>query len=234
MKYENIKKLSPYDTGMLANILTMTEVDTRMVMLDKGDVECHVAPAHVQKGFDMPKGKSMKAAERRKKTFHKREQREKKYRDLGYPIERFSASERGKMREGVGMFPESQHSYSMYNRNGCKGGMRGYRKESKSITTKQAIDMMAHDEWLDEQEAERRMIECEMMDLYEAIGYYDDKCERKTTRLIELKREVENAEGYLNWLLEQVEDVNNSIKDARNAKNRLLDSLEEIQRKLSK
>lgn len=219
MKYENIKKLSPYDTGMLANILAMSEVDTKMVMLDKGDVECHIASTHIQKRFDMPNGKSMKAADRRKRTYHKHQQRERQYRNLGYPLERFSEADLGKMKEGVGMFPETQHQYTMYN--------RGEKKGEKPITTKQAISMMEHERWLDEQdaiaeyeEAERLFMMDEMESLMQEVCWLDGTLERANLRMREL--------------MENMDDLATSINSMMSRKYDCLEKIEKMQEMLNK
>ena len=130
MKPDIIKRLSPYDVAMIGNLFPLTENMVHDIMLDKGDID--EVPIIKNASSMRPKGKSMKAADRRKKTFHKHAQREKKYKSLGYHVERLSASERGKLREGVGAFPEGQHMNSMYNRNSYNGGMRGKRKEKMS------------------------------------------------------------------------------------------------------
>jgi hypothetical protein len=232
MKPDITKHLSRFDFAMIGNLFPLTEDMVHDIMLDKGDID--EAPIIKNVSSMRPKGKSMKAADRRKKTFHKHEQREKQYKNLGYHVEYLAASERGKLREGVGAFPKGQHMNSMYNRNSCEGDMRGYRKESKHITTKQAIDMMAHEEWLDEQEDYRMKRECRMYELHEAVCYLHEMEEQKTIRLDKLMREVEDVEGYLSRLLAQVEDANNSIKKARDSKNRLLETIERIQRELNK
>lgn len=219
MKYENIKKLSPYDTGMLANILAMSEMDTRMVMLDKGDVERHVAPAHIQKGFDMPLGKSMKAAERRKRTYHKHQQRERQYRNLGYPLERFSEADIGKMKEGVGMFPETQHQYTLYN--------RGEKKGEKPITTKQAISMMEHELWSDEQEA---IAEYEEAERLFAMDFISDLMYEVKLTDIKLDEEEERLAMLLNW----VEEAQKSINSKKEYKEHCLEKIEKMQEELNK
>ena len=214
----NIKKFSPYDTGMLRNIMAMSEMDVVMVMVDKGDIEYLDDQRNVKRAFDMPKGKNMKAAERRKRTYHKQQQREKKYRDLGYPIERFSASERGKMREGVGMFPETTHMNSMYNRNCFNSGMRGYRKEGKSITTQQAISMMEHERWLDEQE---RIAAEEEYEYIMTFLYVDDLKDS----ICWLNNQLEYSNARLHQMMESIKELNDSITSMRQEKERLIEKI---------
>ena len=219
MKYENIKKLSPYDAGMLASILAMSEMDTKKVMLDKGDVECHVALTHIQKGFDMPMGKSMKAADRRKRTYHKHQQRERQYRNLGYPLERFSEADLGKMKEGVGMFPETQHQYTLYN--------RGEKKGKKPITTKQAISMMEHDEWLDEQDAIAEYEEAERLFMIEEMeSLMEDVCW--------LDNQIGYERGYVADLMERVNNLMLSINSMENKRRDCIEKIEKMQEMLNK
>lgn len=230
MNANTIKKLSPYNVAMIGRLYPMTQTDMQYIMWDKGDIEIP-ASTHpdvtiaiydeFDDSFKLPKGKSMKAADRRKRTYHKHQQREKKYRDLGYPVERFSASERGKMREGVGMFPESQHSYSMYNRNSCNGGMRGNRKEDKHITTKQALDMIEHEKWLDEQEiiAEKEkakwlMVACGVDDMKQEVCRVNDELEYCLSRLNQMKEYISELNASINHIRQRKAHlIENIMKD---------------------
>ena len=224
MKPDIIKRLSPYDVAMIGNLYPMTQTDMKYIMWDKGDIEIPASTHPIvffedfDDSFELPKGKPMKAALRRKHTYHKQQQREKRYRDLGYPIERFSVSERGKMREGVGMFPETQHNYSMYNRNGCKGGMRGYRKEGKPITTMQAISMMEHEKWLDEQEA---IAEYEKAEWLMVAG---DVAEMKQ-EVCRVNDELEYCNCRLSQMMESLKELNDSINHMRQRKERLIENI---------
>lgn len=153
--------------------------------------------------------KDMKRANRRKATFHKHQQRERQYRNLGFSLERFSEADLGKMKEGTGMFPETQHQYSMYN--------RGEKKGEKPITTKQAISMMEHERWLDEQDAIAEEERLFMMDEIEI-----------------LMQEVR----WLNlWLQESMEHMNNlniSINSMKSRKYNCLKKIEKMQEVLNK
>lgn len=208
MKEDFIKKLSPYDVAMIGNLYPLTQIDVKHIMCEKGDIESPNSVRHTvivaigeefDNSFKLPKGKSMKAADRRKRTHRKHKQREKMYRDLGYPVERFSEADIGKMREGVGMFPETQHQYALYN--------RGEKKGEKPITTKQAISMMEHERWLDEQDAIAEYEEAQRIGAMEAIACWeydayccDDMIEHKKAALAELLEKVEKLKEGISLL----------------------------------
>ena len=206
----NIKKFSPYDADMLRNVMAMSEMDVAMVMLEKEDIECLIDQSGIKKAFDMPKGKSMKAAERRKRTYHKHQQRERQYRNLGYHLDRFSKADLGKMKEGVGMFPETQHQYTLYN--------RGEKKGEKPITTKQAISMMEHERWLDEQEQLAAEEEYE----YIMTSIYVDEMKESVCWL---NNQLEYRNARLRQMMESIKELNDSINSMRQEKERLIERI---------
>lgn len=228
MKY-GIKRFNENELAMMRAVVNLDQFDAKSIMIRKGDIEKPIyrnpnnsinwVPLRdTLLDDEMPKGKSMKAADRRKRTYHKQQQRERQYRNLGYPIERFSASERGKMREGVGMFPKTTHMNSMYNRNCFNGGMRGNRKYGKHITTKQALDMMEHEKWLDEQEiiaeqekAEWLMVACGVEDMKQEVCRVNDELEYCNSRLDQMK--------------EYINELNDSINHMRQRKAHLIESI---------
>ena len=210
MKYG--MKLSNYDIAMIGNLSTLTEDAMKRVLMDKGDVEIPDIFEDFDDSFEMPNGKSMKRANRRKATFHKHQQRERQYRNLGFSLERFSKADLGKMKEGTGMFPETQHQYTMYN--------RGEKKGEKPITTKQAISMMEHERWLDEQDAIAEEGEAErlfMMDEMES-----------------LMQEVRWLNLRLQELMEHMNDLNISINSMKSRKYDCLKMIEKMQEVLNK
>jgi hypothetical protein len=218
MKYE-VKKLSDYDIAMIGSIYPLTELDMMGVMMDKGDIELpniNKPPIIVTIGeefddsFELPKGKPMKAAERRKRTYHKHQQRERQYRNLGYHLDRFSKADLGKMKEGVGMFPETQHQYTLYN--------RGEKKGEKPITTKQAISMMEHEKWLDEQEA---IAEYEKAEWLMVAG---DVAEMKQ-EVCRVNDELEYCNCRLSQMMESLKELNDSINHMRQRKERLIENI---------
>lgn len=235
-----MRKFNEMEMMLLANI---AHFDSSIIMEENGDIKSPVIefpmfgeyPDDIVAAIEdydsifattFPR-KNMKAADRRKRTYHKQQQRENKYRNLGYSLERFSKSDLGKMKEGVGMFPETQHNYSMCNRNGCKGGMRGYRKEGKSITTKQAISMWEHECWLDEQdaiadyeEAERLFMMDEMASLMEDVCWFDNQ--------------IDYERSHLAYLMERVNELAASIASMNNRRYDCLKKIEKIQEDLNK
>ena len=212
MKKSTIKKRSEEELMMAKAVCDFHPFARNSVLMDKGDMK---APNHLLNWEDnftdleddedvaIPM-KDMKRANRRKATFHKHQQRERQYRNLGFSLERFSEADLGKMKEGTGMFPETQHQYSMYN--------RGEKKGEKPITTKQAISMMEHERWLDEQEAIAEAERLFMMDEIEI-----------------LMQEVR----WLNlWLQESMEHMNNlniSINSMKSRKYNCLKKIEKMQ-----
>lgn len=228
MKADIIKKLSPYDVAMIGNLYPMTQTDMKYIMWDKGDIEIPASTHPIvtitigeefDDSFELPKGKSMKAADRRKRTYHKQQQRERQYRNLGYHLDRFSKADLGKMKEGVGMFPETQHQYTLYN--------RGEKKGEKPITTKQAISMMEHERWLDEQdaiaeyeEAERLFMIEEMNSLMQDVCWFDNQ--------------IGYERGYVADLMERVNDLMLSINSMENKRRDCLEKIEKMQEMLNK
>lgn len=217
MKYG--MKLSNYDIAMIGNLSTLTEDAMKCVLMDKGDVEIPDIFEDFDDSFEMPNGKSMKRANRRKATFHKHQQRERQYRNLGFSLERFSKADLGKMKEGTGMFPETQHQYTMYN--------RGEKKGEKPITTKQAISIMEHERWLDEQDAiaeegevERLFMMDEMESLMQEVRWLDGTLERANLRLQEL--------------MEHMADLTISINSMKSRKYDCLKMIEKMQEVLNK
>lgn len=227
MKPDITKHLSRFDFAMIGNLFPLTEDMVHDIMLDKGDIDevpiiKNVSPMRTN-------GKSMKAADRRKKTFHKHEQREKQYKNLGYHVERLSASERGKLREGVGAFPEGQHMNSMYNRNSCEGGMRGNRKEVKHFSAKKAFEMAEHDKWVDDKSAE---LEYELYELYNCISSCVEDERMYGGMLDEVMIEINEIMSRL-INLQRLEAHYRAIIERNNASKELLGKLvEEVEKKL--
>lgn len=153
MKKSTIKKRSEEELMMAKAVCDFHPFARNSVLMDKGDMKAPNCLLNWEDNFtDLEDDedvaismKDMKRANRRKATFHKHQQRERQYRNLGFSLKRFSEADLGKMKEGTGIFPKTQHQYSMYN--------RGKKKGEKPITTKQAISMMEHERWLDENDA---------------------------------------------------------------------------------
>lgn len=218
MKHENIRKFSSYDAGMLRNIMGMSEMDMKMVMMEKGDFEHPPIYPNIHKVSNIPMGKSMRAADRRKRTYHKHNQRERQYRNLGYSLERFSEADLGKMREGVGMFPETQHQYTMYN--------RGDKKIEKAITTRQAISMMEQERWMDEQEAIADYEEAERL-------FMIDEMDSVMQDVHWLDEQIEFAQTHITTLLERVKNLTSSIASMENRKQDYLEAIKKMKEVLN-
>ena len=220
MKKSTIKKRSEEELMMAKAVCDFHPFARNSVLMDKGDMkapnrllnwEDNFTDLEDDKDVAIPM-KDMKRANRRKATFHKHQQRERQYRNLGFFLERFSEADLGKMKEGTGMFPETQHQYSMYN--------RGEKKGEKPITTKQAISMMEHERWLDEQDAIAEEGEAErlfMMDEMES-----------------LMQEVRWLNLRLQELMEHMNDLNISINSMKSRKYDCLKMIEKMQEMLNK
>lgn len=222
MKKSTIKKRSEGELMMAKAVCDFHPFARNSVLMDKGDMKApdwncllnwddNFTDLEDDEDVAIPM-KDMKRANRRKATFHKHQQRERQYRNLGFSLERFSKADLGKMKEGTGMFPETQHQYTMYN--------RGEKKGEKPISTKQAISMMEHERWLDEQDAIAEEGEAErlfMMDEMES-----------------LMQEVRWLNLRLQELMEHMNDLNISINSMKSRKYDCLKMIEKMQEVLNK
>lgn len=91
MKYG--MKLSNYDIAMIGNLSALTEDKMKGILVDKGDIDPIKRVPLVgflledfDDSFEMPNGKSMKRANRRKATFHKKEEQKTLAQSLGYNL----------------------------------------------------------------------------------------------------------------------------------------------------
>lgn len=91
MKYG--MKLSNYDIAMIGNLSALTEDKMKGILVDKGDIDPIKRVPLVgflledfDDSFEMPNGKSMKRANRRKDTFRKKEERKDLAQKLGYDL----------------------------------------------------------------------------------------------------------------------------------------------------
>jgi tryptophan 2,3-dioxygenase len=114
------------------------------------------------------------------------------------------------MKEGVGMFPETQHQYTLYN--------RGEKKGEKPITTKQAISMMEHERWLDEQEQLAAEEEYE----YIMTSIYVDEMKESVCWL---NNQLEYSNARLRQMMESIKELNDSINSMRQEKERLIERI---------
>lgn len=220
MKKSTIKKRSEEELMMAKAVCDFHPFARNSVLMDKGDMKAPNRLLNWEDNFtDLEDDedvaipmKDMKRANRRKATFHKHQQRERQYRNLGFSLERFSEADLGKMKEGTGMFPETQHQYSMYN--------RGEKKGEKPITTKQAISMMEHERWLDEQDAIAEEDEAERLFMMDEIE--------------SLMQEVRWLNLRLQELMEHMNNLNISINSMKSRKYDCLKMIEKMQEVLNK
>ena len=91
MKYG--MKLSNYDIAMIGNLSALTEDKMKGILVDKGDIDPIKRVPLVgflledfDDSFEMPNGKSMKRANRRKDTFRKKEEQKTLAQSLGYDL----------------------------------------------------------------------------------------------------------------------------------------------------
>lgn len=133
MKYG--MKLSNYDIAMIGNLSALTEDNMKGILVDKGDIDPIKRVPLVgflledfDDSFEMPNGKSMKRANRRKATFHKKEERKDLAQKLGYDLS--SEGNSKKVRDLL----SSNHSDSTY--------FKGYKAEKKHMTVQEEKAIM--------------------------------------------------------------------------------------------
>lgn len=132
MKYG--MKLSNYDIAMIGNLSALTEDKMKGILVDKGDIDPIKRVPLVgflledfDDSFEMPNGKSMKRANRRKATFRKKEEKKTLAQSLGYIMDTNN----------------SKKVKSMLAANHCdKGYFRGSKAEQKYISIKEEVNMM--------------------------------------------------------------------------------------------
>ena len=138
MKYG--MKLSNYDIAMIGNLSALTEDKMKGILVDKGDIDPIKRVPLVgflledfDDSFEMPNGKSMKRANRRKATFHKKEERKDLAQKLGY---------------SVGTEYNNKKVKNLLSANHAdKGYFRGEKADKKYISIKEEISMMEKENW---------------------------------------------------------------------------------------
>ena len=127
MKYG--MKLSNYDIAMIGNLSALTEDKMKGILVDKGDIDPIKRVPLVgflledfDDSFEMPNGKSMKRANRRKATFHKKEEQKTLAQSLGYDLSTKDNS------HVVRELLYASHTDRTY--------LRGYKAEKKHMTIK--------------------------------------------------------------------------------------------------
>ena len=160
MKYG--MKLSNYDIAMIGNLSALTEDKMKGILVDKGDIDPIKRVPLVgflledfDDSFEMPNGKSMKRANRRKATFHKKEERKDLAQKLGYSV----GTEYNNKK--VNDLLSANHS--------DKGYFRGEKADKKYISIKEEVSMMEKENWekarsamMDEQDGILGAIACDI------------------------------------------------------------------------
>lgn len=190
MKYG--MKLSNYDIAMIGNLSALTEDKMKGILVDKGDIDPIKRVPLVgflledfDDSFEMPNGKSMKRANRRKATFHKKEERKDLAQSLGYIMDTNN----------------SKKVKSMLAANHCdKGYFRGSKAEQKYISIKEEVSMMekenlekARSAMMEEHDSIMGAIACDLDTLTldaESIEYHIEDLETEYKELEEAMKLV--------------------------------------------
>lgn len=203
MKYG--MKLSNYDIAMIGNLSALTEDKMKGILVDKGDIDPIKRVPLVgflledfDDSFEMPNGKSMKRANRRKATFHKKEERKDLAQKLGYDLS--SENNSKKVRDLL----SASHTDRTY--------LRGEKTESKHTTVKEEKAIMEREAV----EEARDAMEKEHDGILGAIA-----CDIDTLTLDMRDNEysIERLEEEYEALREEMELVAEKLKNAKLRKN---------------
>lgn len=132
-------KLSNYDIAMIGNLSALTEDKMKGILVDKGDIDPIKRVPLVgflledfDDSFEMPNGKSMKRAIRRKDSFRKKVEQEDLARDLGYNLST----------------EDSKKVKNLLSANHCdRSYFRGEKADKKYISIKEEVSMMEKENW---------------------------------------------------------------------------------------
>ena len=198
MKYG--MKLSNYDIAMIGNLSALTEDKMKGILVDKGDIGPIKRVPLVEDfddSFEMPNGKSMKRANRRKTTFHKKEERKDLAQSLGYIMDTNNSKK-------VKSMLSSNHSDNAY--------FKGYKAEKKHMTIKEEKAIMEREAV----EEARDAMEKEHDGILGAIA-----CDINTLTLDMRDNEysIENLEKEYEALREEMELVAEKLQNAYLRKN---------------
>lgn len=219
MKYG--MKLSNYDIAMIGNLSALTEDKMKGILVDKGDIDPIKRVPLVgflledfDDSFEMPNGKSMKRANRRKATFHKKEERKDLAQKLGY---------------SVGTEYNNKKVKNLLSANHAdKGYFRGEKADKKYISIKEEVSMMEKENWekarsamMDEQDGILGAIACDIETL--TLDMRDN--EYSIERLEEEYKDIEAAMELVAEKLENAKLRRNGIQAALLQKEAELDTL---------
>lgn len=203
MKYG--MKLSNYDIAMIGNLSALTEDKMKGILVDKGDIDPIKRVPLVgflledfDDSFEMPNGKSMKRANRRKATFHKKEERKDLAQKLGYDLSYERNDKKVK---------------SMLAANHCdKGYFRGSKAEQKYISIKEEVSMM--------EKENLEKARSSMMEEHDSIlGAIACDIDTLTLDLKSSEHRIEDLEAEYKELEEAMKLVSEKLENAKLRKN---------------
>ena len=203
MKYG--MKLSNYDIAMIGNLSALTEDKMKGILVDKGDIDPIKRVPLVgflledfDDSFEMPNGKSMKRANRRKATFHKKDERKDLAQKLGYDLS--SENNSKKVRELL----SASHTDRTY--------LRGEKTDKKYLTVQEEKAIMKREAV----EEARDAMEKEHDGILGAIA-----CDIDTLTLDMRDNEysIENLEKEYEALREEMELVAEKLENAKLRRN---------------
>ena len=203
MKYG--MKLSNYDIAMIGNLSALTEDKMRGILVDKGDIDPIKRVPLVgflledfDDSFEMPNGKSMKRANRRKATFHKKEERKDLAQKLGYSVG--TEYNNNKVKNLL----SANHTDRTY--------LRGEKVESKHLTVQKEKAIMEREAV----EEARDAMEKEHDGILGAIGQDIDTL---TMDAESIEYRIEDLETEYKELEEAMKRVSEKLKNAQLRKN---------------
>lgn len=219
MKYG--MKLSNYDIAMIGNLSALTEDKMKGILVDKGDIDPIKRVPLVgflledfDDSFEMPNGKSMKRANRRKATFHKKEERKDLAQKLGY---------------SVGTEYNNKKVKNLLSANHAdKGYFRGEKADKKYISIKEEVSMMEKENWEKARSAmieEHSMILSSVMEDIDTLTLDAESNEHRIENLETEYKELEEAMKLVEEKLENAKLRRNGIQAALLQKEAELDTL---------
>ena len=198
-------KLSNYDVAMIGNLSALTEDKMKGILVDKGDIDPIKRVPLVgfpledfDDFFEMPNGKSMKRANRRKATFHKKEERKDLAQKLGYSV----GTE----------YNNKKVNYLLSASHSDKGYFRGEKADKKYISIKEEVSMMEKENW---EKARSAMMEEHSMILSSVMEDIDTL----TMDAESVEYRIEDLETEYKELEEAMKLVSEKLKNAQLRKN---------------
>ena len=203
-------KLSNYDIAMIGNLSALTEDKMKGILVDKGDIDPIKRVPLVgflledfDDSFEMPNGKSMKRANRRKTTFHKKEERKDLAQSLGYIMDTNNSKK-------VKSMLSSNHSDNAY--------FKGYKAEKKHMPIKEEKAIM---------EQENREIARDAMEEYHnsILSSIGQDIDTLTLDAESIEYSIEDLETEYKELEEAMKLVAENLENAKLRKNGIVAAL---------